>query len=145
VKGLHAYGSAPSGPARDLPGPLDSQLGLGARRDNVTIVLSDIVNFSSLVTASRPDDLKEAMGRYYQQARQAVFDHGGMLDKFIGDAVFAVFGYPLPSQEAPCQAIRFALSLTAIGRSVMNDWQAELNAVIETGTRIGIATGIFGP
>jgi len=68
-----------------------------------------------------------------------------MLDKFIGDAVLAVFGYPLPSQEAPCQAIRFAHALTAIGRSVMNDWQAELNAVIETGTRIGIATGDIWP
>lgn len=124
---------------------LESQLGLGSRRDGVTIVLSDIVNFSSLVTASRPDDLKEAMGQYYQQARQAVFDHGGMLDKFIGDAVLAVFGYPHPDPDAPCKAIRFAHALTAIGRNVMASWQAELNAVIETGTRVGIATGDIWP
>lgn len=125
--------------------PLESKLGLGVRRENVTIVLSDIVNFSSLVTASRPDDLKEAMGQYYRQARQAVFDHGGMLDKFIGDAVLAVFGYPHPKPQAPCDAIRFANALTEISRTVSSSWQTELNAVIDTGTRIGIATGDIWP
>ena len=127
------------------PESLESQLGLGARRENVTIVLSDIVNFSSLVTASRPDDLKEAMGQYYHQVRQAVFDHGGMLDKFIGDTVLAVFGYPHPKAEASCNAIRFARALTSIRPSVVSSWQAELNAVIDTGTRIGIATGDISP
>ncbi|MGD9596825.1 MAG: adenylate/guanylate cyclase domain-containing protein [Steroidobacteraceae bacterium] len=171
IKGLEAYAAAPVGPApyaaktpsnevealaRQFPfevvariqesqESLESQLGLGARRENVTIVLSDIVNFSSLVTASRPDDLKEAMGQYYQQARQAVFDHGGMLDKFIGDAILAVFGYPHFKSHAPCDAIRFARALTLIGRSVMSSWQAELNAVIDTGTRVGIATGDIWP
>lgn len=171
IKGLEVYAGAPVGPApdaaqppsnetealsrqfsydslarlRDSNEPLESQLGLGARRENVTIVLSDIVNFSSLVTASRPEDLREAMGQYYQQARQAVFDHGGMLDKFIGDAVLAVFGYPYPKPQASCDAIRFAQALTSIGRTAMSSWQAELNAVIESGTRIGIATGDIWP
>lgn len=171
INGLEAYGTAPVGPTpyvttppsnelealarqfsyeavarlQDSEETLESQLGLGSRRENVTIVLSDIVNFSSLVTASRPDDLKEAMGQYYQQARQAVFDHGGMLDKFIGDAVLAVFGYPHPKPNAAIDAIHFARALTEIGRTVMSSWQAELNAVIDTGTRIGIATGDIWP
>jgi len=171
VKGLEAYRSAPIGAdpyatskptgelesltrqfsyeviARltELPGELESNLRLGTQCGDVTIVLSDLVNFSSLVAASRPDDLKEAMGQYYHQVRQAVFDNGGMLDKFIGDAVLAVFGYPRPTREAPCSAIRFAQTLGAIGRNVMADWQAELNAVIDTGTRVGIATGDIWP
>lgn len=172
ITGLTAYAAAPigtvpyddSGPpaneiealARQFPYeaiaqlrgsavPLESQLGFGARRADVTIVSSDLVNFSSLVNASRPDDLKEAMGQYYQQARQAVFDHGGMLDKFIGDAVLAVFGYPHPNPQASCAAIRFAQALTSIGQSVLSSWQADLNAVIDTGTRIGIATGDIWP
>lgn len=171
IKGLEEYAAAPIGAApyatkrpsseaeslarqlsyeslaqlQNSTDPIETQLGLGVRRENVTIVLSDIVNFSSLVSASRPDDLKEAMGEYYRQARQAVFDHGGMLDKFIGDAVLAVFGYPHPKPGAACDAIRFASELISIGRAVMSSWQPELNAVIETGTRIGIATGDIWP
>ena len=172
LKGLEAYKNTPIGPdpyaptkkpkdqlealARQFPydviarledssETLESLLGLGSRRENVTIVLSDLVNFSSLVTASRPDDLKEAMGEYYRLARQAVFDHGGMLDKFIGDAVLAVFGYPQALPEAPCRAIRFAQALVGIGRNVMESWKAQLDAVIPTGTRIGIANGDIWP
>ena len=171
VKGLATYSSAPIGvtpyessaPTSELeslarqfsyrtlsrlstaPGPLTSKLGFGERREDVTVVLSDIVNFSSFVTASRPDDLKEAMSAYYQRSRQAVFDHGGMLDKFIGDAVLAVFGYPDSSSSATLDAIRFARSLIEIGGQVMAAWQLELNAVIATGTRIGIASGDIWP
>lgn len=171
VKGIDAYKSAPMGPdpysakksadelqalarqfsyeaiARlsDMPGTLEANLGLGSRRENVTIVLSDIVNFSSLVTASRSEDLREAMGQYYQRARQAIFDYNGMLDKFIGDAVLAVFGYPQPAPEATCNAIRLGQALIEIGRNIMESWQAELNAVIPTGTRVGIATGDIWP
>lgn len=171
IKGLEDYRKAPIGsgadisqpPSNDLealarqfpfgvierltssPGTLQDKLGLGARRNNVTIVLSDMVNFSSLVTASRPDDLREAMAQYYLKARQAVFAHGGMLDKFIGDAVLAVFGYPEASPNASTDAIRFAEELIDIGRVVTGAWQAELNAVIPTGTRIGIANGDIWP
>ena len=171
VKGLEEYKKAPIGPAPvasktpetvlealmrqfpygvierliALPGTLEDKLGLGSRRDNVTVVLSDMVNFSSLVTASRPDDLKEAMSQYYLKARQAVFAHGGMLDKFIGDAVLAVFGYPEPTPAASINAIRFARELIGIGCVVTASWQAEMNAVIPTGTRIGIATGDIWP
>lgn len=171
ISGLEAYKTAPIGPdpyatkkpkdqlealarqfpynvisqLEESPETLESGLGLGSRRENVTVVLSDLVNFSSLVTASRPDNLKEAMGEYYQLARQAVFDHGGMLDKFIGDAVLAVFGYPEPSADASCRAIRFAQALITIGRNVMESWQAELDAVIPTGTRVGIANGDIWP
>ncbi|WP_029922207.1 adenylate/guanylate cyclase domain-containing protein [Nevskia soli] len=171
VQGIESYREAPIGPAPYAPQPPTTsfqslarqfsyetiarlthtahappvELGLGTRRENVTIVLSDIVNFSSMVAASRPDDLQALMGQYYQRARQAVFEHGGMLDKFIGDAVLAVFGYPEPRASAPADAIRFANALVGIGHEIMEDWQSQLNAVISTGTRVGIATGDIWP
>lgn len=126
-------------------GTLESKLRFGERIDNATIVLSDLKSFSSLVCASRPDDLNEMMARYYQRARNAVFKHGGMLDKFIGDAVLAVFGYPSPTPQAPTNSLRFALELIDIGADILGAWQSELNALIETGTRVGIATGDIWP
>lgn len=125
--------------------PLEDVLRVGQRVDQVTIVLSDVVNFSTLVTASNSDELREFMGRYYRLAREAVFKHGGMLDKFIGDAVLAVFGYPVPGALDAVSAVRFAKELTLIGQEVLGAWQEELNAPVGTGTRIGIATGELWP
>jgi len=125
--------------------PLPDRLRIAQRTENVTVVLSDIVNFSSLVTASRPEELKDSMDRYYRLTREAVFSHGGMLDKFIGDAVLAVFGYPVPGLFDAVNAMKFSQGLISIGKEVLPRWQDDLNAIIQTGTRIGIATGDLWP
>src|SRR5262249_37342262 len=74
---------------RDASDDADQMLRCGQRVPNTTVVLSDLKNFSSLVTASAPDVLNDCMAKYYRRVRDAVFSHGGMLDKFIGDAVLA--------------------------------------------------------
>lgn len=123
----------------------EATLRIAQRVPEVTVVLADIVNFSSMVVASRAEDLSEAMSRYYRLARSAVFDHGGMLDKFIGDSVLAVFGYPFPNHGDSANAIRFGCELVGLGGEVLGAWSEQLNAVIETGTRVGIATGDIWP
>jgi class 3 adenylate cyclase len=85
------------------------------------------------------------MGRYYRLAREAVFRNEGMLDKFIGDAVLAVFGYPLRGPADSKNAILFAQELVDIGKSVLSEWSGGLNAIVESGTRVGIATGEIWP
>jgi len=85
------------------------------------------------------------MARYYRRVREAVFANEGMLDKFIGDAVLAVFGYPNPSPSAALKALKFAQDLIRIGHDILTDWRAELNAIIETGTRVGVANGNIWP
>lgn len=126
-------------------GPIEGQLKFGERLPQVTVVLSDIVNFSSLVNASQPEELKEHMSRYYRLARDLVFSHNGMLDKFIGDAVLAVFGYPVVGDADSVHAIKFAQELVELGKDVLSSWSGDLNAVIATGTRVGIATGALWP
>jgi adenylate cyclase len=135
--------SALSGLKQDQP--LEQQLRLGEQIDNVTIVLSDIKNFSSLVAASRPSELTESMADYYFFAKECVFRHGGMLDKFIGDAVLAVFGYPHSVPDSSVKALRFAIELIGTGATVLSQWTSQLNAVVESGTRVGVATGDIWP
>ncbi|HYR11932.1 MAG TPA: adenylate/guanylate cyclase domain-containing protein [Longimicrobium sp.] len=125
--------------------PIEEVLQFGRVIRNATVVLSDIKNFSSLVIASRAEELNEMMSRYYRRTREAVFQHGGMLDKFIGDAVLAVFGYPYASAKSAVDAIRFSEELVQIGSEVLSDWSGEINAVIDSGTRVGIATGDIWP
>jgi adenylate cyclase len=128
----------------EQPGELDVKLHLGTRHF-ATVVLSDLKNFSTLVSASSPDVLNESMARYYRRVRDAVFRHGGMLDKFIGDAALAVFGYPLTSDGDADAAVQFARELIAIGGDILQPWLNDINAVVETGTRVGIATGDVWP
>lgn len=116
-------------------------LRLGDRIGDVTVVLSDLKNFSQLVKAAPPDDLKKAMSQYYARSRELVWDHGATLDKFVGDAVHAIFNYPLEDAEAPRRAIAFARELVALGLEVMGDLTAGVNEVVETGTRVGVCSG----
>jgi class 3 adenylate cyclase len=60
-----------------------------------------------------PEDVRALMGRYYQHARQVVADHGGTLEKFIGDAVMAIFGLPHAHGNDPERALAAALALRA--------------------------------
>lgn len=55
--------------------PIRDILGIGTRQENVTTVLTDLKNFSSLVKASLPDDLNELMGKYYFEARDLVWKY----------------------------------------------------------------------
>lgn len=120
---------------------IDEVLSLGKRVDDVTVVLSDLKNFSSLVKAARLTKLQETMGKYYERSRRLVWSHRGTFDKFIGDAVLAFFGYPRPDEYACANAVRFAMDLIATGSSVLSDLSSKMNDIIPTGTRVGIATG----
>lgn len=120
---------------------LEDLLDIGKRVTDVTVVLSDIKNFTALVESSRPDDLNEIMAKYYRQARALVWDHRGTLDKFIGDATLAVFGYPFSDAQAPLNAVKFSLDVVRSGGQLLTELKSVINPTIETGTRVGITTG----
>jgi class 3 adenylate cyclase len=64
-------------------------------RKLVTILFSDVTGSTSLGESLDPEDLRALMGRYYEHARATIASFGGTLEKFIGDAVMAVFGLPV--------------------------------------------------
>jgi len=114
----------------------------GAFRD-ITIVIADLCSFSSYVRDTRDDALvRQALTSFYSQARQAVLDAGGMLDKFVGDEVIGVFGYPeLRAGDAEA-ALSCARRLIDIGESVSDHWQRRIDRVQEAkGVHLGIAMG----
>jgi class 3 adenylate cyclase/tetratricopeptide (TPR) repeat protein len=63
-------------------------------RKLVTILFADVTGSTALGESLDPEDVRALMGRYYAHARRVIADHGGTLEKFIGDAVMAVFGLP---------------------------------------------------
>lgn len=120
---------------------LPQVLSFGKKYDDAIIILTDVKNFSSIVSVSDPDELNDLMNRYYSNARELVFKYGGILDKFIGDAVLAIFNYPFKNANSFENAIKFCAELILMGENILREFQKKLDQEIETGTRVGIATG----
>lgn len=121
--------------------PLEEQLLLGQRIEDVSVVFTDLKNFSLLVTAVGGGALRPYMSRYYRRARELVWDHGGVLDKFIGDAVLAIFNYPYLNPAAPMNALAFSRDLILLGDEIFGELREQYPDMPESGTRAGICTG----
>ena len=82
--------TAPSGPSRR-----------SEERRTVTTLFCDIVGFTKMSEAADPEDVDRLLGEYAARTRAAIEAHGGTVEKFIGDAVVAVFGVPPCTRTTP--------------------------------------------
>ena len=106
-----------------------------AARKTVTVVFSDIANFTPLGEALDPEVMRKVMEQYYAVVRRELERHGGTVEKFIGDAAMAVFGIPTVHDDDALRAVRAAVDMrTALGG---------LNQDLEEthGVRLAIRTG----
>jgi class 3 adenylate cyclase/tetratricopeptide (TPR) repeat protein len=110
-----------------------------AARKTVSVVFCDLADSTALGERLDPEPLRELLGRWYDEMRTAVERHGGTVEKFVGDAVMAVFGLPRAHEDDALRAVRAALEMqTAVGR--LNASLAERSVPALT-IRIGINTG----
>jgi class 3 adenylate cyclase/tetratricopeptide (TPR) repeat protein len=108
----------------------------GEERKIVSVLFCDLVGFTSASERADPEDVRARIGPYYQTVRGELERYGGTVEKFIGDAVMAVFGAPVAHEDDPERAVRAGLRiLEAIGE--LNERDPELNLQV----RIGINTG----
>jgi class 3 adenylate cyclase/tetratricopeptide (TPR) repeat protein len=84
---------------------------MAEERRLVTILFSDVAGSTALGEELDPEDLRALLGRYYAIAKEVVAEHGGTLEKFIGDAVMAVFGLPTAHGDDAVRAIAAAEQL----------------------------------
>jgi class 3 adenylate cyclase/tetratricopeptide (TPR) repeat protein len=90
--------------------------GGGEERKLVSILFVDLVDFTAQSDRADPEDVRDALRRYHAEARRHVEQHGGTLEKFIGDAVMAVFGAPRAHGDDAERAVRAGLAvLEAVG------------------------------
>jgi len=106
----------------------------------VSVLFADIVGFTARCERMEPTAVARFLGDFFSFASESVFEYGGTLDKFIGDAVMAFFGAPLEQPDHAERAVRAALAL----RNRMIDWNAErLRAGLDrVDVRIAINSGI---
>ena len=111
-------------------------LALGGRRQEVTVLFADIRNFTSMSESMAPEAVVEVLNTYFTEMVDLVFKYHGTLDKFVGDALMAVFGVPLPLPQAATRAVECALAM----QRHLQQMQAAGQTPIQ-GMRIGINTG----
>jgi class 3 adenylate cyclase/pSer/pThr/pTyr-binding forkhead associated (FHA) protein len=83
----------------------------GERVDPVTILVSDVRNFTALTTEMEPDAVVRMINEMFDALVPIIFEYDGVVDKFVGDSVLAVFGSPLPDDHQWEKAVRAALEM----------------------------------
>jgi class 3 adenylate cyclase/tetratricopeptide (TPR) repeat protein len=81
------------------------------QRKTVTVLFCDVTGSTALGEQLDPESLRRTMGRYFEEIRRIVERHGGVVEKFIGDAVMAVFGIPLAHEDDALRAVRAAAEI----------------------------------
>jgi class 3 adenylate cyclase len=96
-----------------------------AERRVCSVLFCDLVGFTPLSEARDPEAVRELLSKYFGVARTVIGRYGGVVEKFIGDAVMAVWGTPVASEGDAERAVRAALDLVA--------------AVAQLGAQVGVA------
>src|SRR5205809_1322512 len=105
-------------------------------RKVITVLFADLVGFTSRAEKLDPEDVRAMLSPYYARLRHELERHGGTVEKFIGDAVVALFGAPTAHEDDPERAVRAALAI----RDAIEDLNAE-DDWLDLQVRIGVNTG----
>ena len=95
-----------------------------AVRKTVTVLFCDLAGSTALGERLDPEALRGLLGRWYEEMRAPIERHGGLVEKFIGDAVMAVFGVPHVHEDDALRAVRAAVEM----REALAAMNAELDA-----------------
>lgn len=115
-----------------------SSVQLGGVRQEVTVLFADIRGFTAFSEKLAPEVLVQVLNQHLTLASEAIFAEKGTLDKFIGDAVVAIYNAPLPQPDHAVRAVRSALAM----QRQIAALHADLPPQERLGFGIGIATGV---
>jgi adenylate cyclase len=117
----------------------DTIVPLGGDRRPITVLFSDIRGFTSMAESMGPDAIAQLLTEYFSEMVEIIFEHGGTLDKFVGDAIMALWGAPIAHADDADRALRAAMAMQR-GVSRLNERWA-LAGRPEIGVGIGINYG----
>ncbi len=83
-----------------------AQLTTDSERKHVTVLFSDLSGYTAMSEKLDPEEVKEIMNRVFEQIKRVIQKYEGFIEKFVGDAVMAIFGVPQAHEDDPIRAIR---------------------------------------
>jgi class 3 adenylate cyclase/tetratricopeptide (TPR) repeat protein len=122
---------------------LEEAVPSGEERKLITVLFCDIVGSTATAEQMDPEDVRARLAPYYERARSELESFGGTVEKFIGDAVVALFGAPIAHEDDAERAVRAALAL----RDAIDELNAEdewLDLKIRVGVNTGVALVVLG-
>lgn len=114
-------------------------LGPGGERRTVTVLFNDIRGFTSLAEGLAPEVVADLLTRYFTVMAGLVFAHGGMLDKYLGDGLLAVWGAPFDAPDHAARALDAARAMREAMTALNQQWAAEGIPALAVGA--GLAHG----
>ena len=114
-------------------------LGLGGEKRELTVLFADIRGFTGIAESLSPETLVQLLNDYLTRMTDQVFRHEGLLDKYIGDAILAVYGAPIHHPDHARRACRTALDMVRAARGLQAQWKDQGLPPLDLG--IGINTG----
>ncbi len=131
---------------RYLPGELvdavirrEQSMELGGRRVDVSVLFADVVAFTPLSDRLPPEQVVALLNELFTLLTEAVFRHGGTVDKLIGDCVMALFGAPSPAEDHARRALLTAQDMLRFVESANDGWKERFG--VEVQLAIGINSG----
>ncbi|MCB1305031.1 MAG: adenylate/guanylate cyclase domain-containing protein [Leptospiraceae bacterium] len=116
-----------------------------AQKLEVSVLFSDIRGFTTLSEAMAPEDITNWLNRYFAGVSRIIRDHGGMIDKFIGDAVMAIFGAPVQRDDHARRAVQAAIAMERFRKEISDQFLSEGLPELRTGTGIHSGAVVAGP
>lgn len=113
---------------------------LEAEAAKITILFTDISNFSSISEQADPHDLVNQLAEYFDAIAKIIHNHNGTIDKYIGDSVMAFWGAPHPNEKQAEDACKASLEIEKTIQKLNSKWVSQGRKAFNT--RIGINTGV---
>ena len=125
----------PSRPVAPAPLSGSTPEAPGSELRHVSVLFCDLVGFTPFSEKRDPEEVRELLSGYFELARAIVTRYGGIVEKFIGDAVMAVWGAPVAKEDDAERAVRAGLELVSAVASYGSEHRTDLQA------RVGVVTG----
>lgn len=122
----------------------DFELVLGGENRHVAVLFVDIRGFTTMSESLQPEEVVEILNEYLSLTTQAIFDHGGTLDKFVGDATMAVFNAPFDLEDYIFRAVCTAWDMQAGAEAIAEKFRERYGKSVSFGIGINCGNAVVG-
>lgn len=117
---------------------------LGGEKRHVAVLFVDIRGFTSMSEVLKPEQMVQILNKYLTLTTSCIFEHGGMLDKFIGDATMAIFNAPNDQEDYVYEAIMAGLDMQKKGAILGTELEKEFGRTVSFGVGIHVGDAVVG-
>ncbi len=125
--------------ATSAPAAAETKDAAGDRRV-VTVLFTDVSGFTSMSEKLDPQEVTEIVNQFFEVLSEPIYRYGGVVDKYIGDAIMALFGAPIAHEDDPERAVRAAFEMQQVAALFAHNLEARTGIALKV--RIGIHTGL---